>query len=92
MKEYLLEVHLLTDIYNDSLAGYYSKGHHDPSLFVVEVCKAFGDSYPAEWVKYGLRRWAMITGSDGPTPCLCEPRAGTGSRGVFPVTIIELDD
>lgn len=86
-KDYPFELQTLVDIDGGGTCSYWSKGHHPSKTLIDAVIECDGITYDLQDVSREWRRWHIVAGPDGWARVL--DRAKQGSRGAFPVTIID---
>jgi hypothetical protein len=81
MKVYPLQVKELREFEGGPL-GWWSKGHHEAERFLFAVAELSGKIVDAP---VRLEWWRCVPAEGGSLLC----RAKEGSRGAFPVTVVE---
>lgn len=84
---YPLVVQSLNDCDGGPPCAYFSKGHHSAFAFADAVKAIYDVEIDPHKVDYVWRRWALISWDGDWQRCLHPAQQGT--RGTFPVTIIE---
>jgi hypothetical protein len=82
MKVYPLQVKELREFEGGPL-GWWSKGHHEAGVFLAGVAELEREPLDASRVR--LEWWRCVPTEGGSLLC----RAKEGSRGAFPVTVVE---
>lgn len=85
-KEYPLEVKILNE-FEGGFLGYYSKGHHDPHVF-IDAIKDFADGTIESVGHVRHEYWRCLPVGPGYKGVVLL-NAKSHARGAFPVTVVE---
>ncbi len=86
MKTHILEIKELREFEGGHL-GWFSKGHQDPIAFLFAVVENWDDRLEvhSSQVRHEYWRCVPVAGEH----FTCTHRAKPGTRGAFPVTVVE---
>ncbi len=86
MKNYPLSVEYLREFEGGHL-GYYTKGHHDKEAFIEQIVLNWSERFEVP-AHYARHEW-WHTVPSGEKGYYSFTRVKEGTRGAFPVTVIE---